>query len=60
MRDKNKEKKKKKRESAITHESIASIPRERMRRNKKTKKVGEKERWRFRFGLAHSFYPFFL
>ena len=44
----------------MTHKTIASITRERKRRNKKTKKVGEKERWRFRFGLAHSFYPFFF
>ena len=37
----------------MTHESTASITRERKRRNKK-KKVGEKERQRFCFGLAHS------
>ena len=30
------------------------------RRNNKKKKVGEKERWRFCFGLAHSFYLFFF
>ena len=54
------ERDKEERESAMTHESIASIPRERMRRNKKTKKVGEKERWRFCFGLEHSFYLFFI
>ena len=49
----------------MTHESIASITRERERerererRNERKKKVGEKERWRFCFGLAHSFYLFF-
>ena len=36
----------------MTHESTASITGKRKRRNKK-KKVGEKERWRFCFGLAH-------
>ena len=41
----------------MTHESTASITRERKRRNKK-KKVGEKERQRFCFGLAHLFYLF--
>ena len=37
----------------MTLESTASIIRERKRRNKKKKKVGEKESWRFCFGLAH-------
>ena len=58
------ERDKEERESAMTHESIASITRERERererRNEKKKKVGEKERWRFCFGLGHSFYLFFL
>ena len=58
MRNKNKEEKK--RESTMIHESIASITRERKRRNKKKKKVGEKERWRFWFGLAHLFYLLFF
>ena len=44
----------------MTHKLIASITRERKRRIKKKKKVGEKERWRFCFGLAHSFYPIFF
>ena len=52
LRDKKKEKEKKKRGSAMIHESTASITGKRKRRNKK-KKVGEKERWRFCFGLAH-------
>ena len=40
----------------MTHKLIASITRERKRRIKKKKKVGEKERWRFCVGLAHSFF----
>ena len=38
----------------MTHESTASITRERKRRKMEKKKVGEKERWRFCFGLAPS------
>ena len=55
MRDKKKEKKK--RESAMTHDSTASITRQRKRSNKKRKRL-ESERLRFCFGLAHSFYLF--
>ena len=44
----------------MTHESTASITRERKRRNKKKKKVGEKERWRICFGLAHYYYYYYF
>ena len=38
---------------------LPSQEREREETRKK-KKVGEKERWRFCFGLVHSFYPSFF
>ena len=44
----------------MTHESTASITRDRKRRNKKKKKVGEKERWRICFGLAHYYYYYYF
>ena len=55
MRDKNKTKQNKKKGSAMTDQSTTSITGEKKRRNKKKKKVGEKKRWRFCFGLTHSF-----
>ena len=51
--EKQREIRKKKNKKRLSYESIASITRERMRR-KKEKKVGEKEKWRFCFGLGHS------
>ena len=41
----------------MTHDSTASITRQRKRSNKKRKRL-ESERLRFCFGLAHSFYLF--
>ena len=49
-----------KKEKRVSNESIASFTRERKRRKKKKKKVGEKERCRFCFGLAHSWTPLYL
>ena len=43
----------KKKKKRVSYESIASITRE-IKRRKKGKKVGEKEKWRFCFSLAHS------
>ncbi|KAL4625510.1 hypothetical protein ACB092_05G031600 [Castanea dentata] len=44
----------------MTHESTTSITTERTRRKNEKKKVGEKESWRFCYGLAHSSTPLYL
>ena len=56
MRDKNKVKKGS--QPGPMSQLLPSQEGEKRRNNKK--KVGEKERWRFCFGLAHSFFFFFF